>query len=119
MTINENNIADWDWELYYPIPIIENTPETIKQLRRQEAIQLKGMGAISNIDMLRMLDYPNAMQLEQNRINENNVMQLAKFLNDNPEIMNAVMSGVGNTEGTGEPSEENNEQENQRNKENS
>jgi hypothetical protein len=95
MTINQDNIADWNWEQYYPIPIIENTPEALKQLKRQEAIQLRGMQAISNLDMLRMLEYPNAMQLEQRRIQESQIMQLAEFLAANPEIAQAVMSGVG------------------------
>ncbi len=101
MVINKDNISDWNWERYYPIPIIENTPEAIKQLKRQEAIQLRGMQAISNLDMLRMLEYPNAMQLEQRRIQESKIMQLAQFLSENPEIAQAVMSGVGG----GEPEE--------------
>ena len=98
MTINQNNVADWNWESYYPVPIVENTPEVMKQMKRQEAIQLRGAGSISNLDMLRMLDYPNAMQLEQNRINESQVMQLAQFLSQNPDIANAIMSGTGEIE---------------------
>lgn len=96
--INEDNVSTWNWEQYYPVPIIENTPEAIKQMKRQEAIQLRGMSAISNLDMLRMLEMPNATQLEQNRINEQQVMQLAQFLAENPDVMNAVMSGVGGVE---------------------
>ncbi len=94
MTINEDNVSTWNWEEYYTVPMVENTPETLKQLKRQEAIQLKTSGAISNLDMLRMLDYPNAMQLEQNRINENQVLQLAKFLSENPDIANSMLSGT-------------------------
>lgn len=94
MTINPDNVSTWNWEEYYTVPMVENTPETIKQLKRQEAIQLRQGGAISNLDMLRMLDYPNAMQLEQNRINENQVMQLAQFLADNPDIANSLLSGT-------------------------
>jgi hypothetical protein len=94
MTINPDNVSTWNWEEYYTVPMVENTPETLKQLKRQEAIQLRTAGAISNLDMLRMLDYPNAMQLEQNRINENQVMQLAQFLAENPDIANSLMSGT-------------------------
>lgn len=95
MTINEGDVATWQWEEYYTIPLVENTPEAIKQLKRQEAIQLRQGGSISNLDMLRMLDYPNAMQLEQNRIQENQMMQLAQFLMENPDVFHAIMSGVG------------------------
>jgi hypothetical protein len=103
MMINEGNVTTWNWEEYYAVPIIENTPEVMKQMKRQEAVQLRQSGSISNLDMLRMLDYPNAMQLEQNRINENQIMQLAQFLSENPDIANAVLSGVsGGGQGEGE-----------------
>lgn len=95
MTINEGNLATWDYEDYYCVPIIENNPEAIRQLRRQEAIQLRQGQSISNLDMLRMLEYPNAEQLEQNRINENQILQVANFLAANPDILNAIMSGTG------------------------
>lgn len=97
-TLNEGNVANWDWEQYYTVPVIENTPEAMRQLKRQEAIQLRGQQAISNLDMLKMLEYPNAGQLEQNRINESQVLAMAQFLQENPEIMNALLSGTGDTE---------------------
>lgn len=95
MTINEGNLASWEYEDYYCVPIIENNPEAIRQLRRQEAIQLRQGQSISNLDMLRMLEYPNAEQLEQNRINESQILQVANFLANNPDILNAIMSGTG------------------------
>lgn len=95
--VNKNNMADWDWESYYTVPIIENTPEAIKQLKRQEAIQLRGAQAISNLDMLKMLGFTNANQLEQNRINESQMLQLAQFLQANPDVANAILSGVGSS----------------------
>lgn len=101
MTINQDNISTWNWEEYYTVPLVENTPETLKQLKRQEAIQLRTSRAISNLDMLRMLEYPNAMQLEKNRINEDKVMQLAQFLANNPDIANSLLSGTA-IDGEGE-----------------
>ncbi len=104
MTINQDNVSTWNWEEYYTVPLVENTPEMLKQIKRNEAIQLRSSGAISNLDMLRMLDYPNAMQLEQNRINESQVMQLAKFLSENPDIANSLLSGTA--VGAEQPSKE-------------
>lgn len=102
MTINRGDVSTWNWEQYYTVPMVENTPEMMKQLKRQEALQLRSQGAISNLDLLRMLDYPNAMQLEENRIRESQVMQLAQFLTENPEVMNAIMSGTGSGGGVTE-----------------
>lgn len=106
MTINRGDVSTWNWEQYYTVPIVENTPEMMKQLKRQEALQLRSQGAISNLDLLRMLDYPNAMQLEENRIRESQVMQLAQFLTENPEVMNAIMSGTGSGGGVAENEEQ-------------
>jgi hypothetical protein len=96
--INEGNIPTWDWTEYYCVPMVENNPEAIRQLRRQEAIQLRQGQSISNLDMLKMLEYPNAERLEQNRINENEMLKVANFLAANPEILNAIMSGTGEVE---------------------
>ena len=106
MTINRGDVSTWNWEQYYTVPMVENTPEMMKQLKRQEALQLRSQGAISNLDLLRMLDYPNAMQLEENRIRESQVMQLAQFLTENPEVMNAIMSGTGSGGGVAENEEQ-------------
>jgi hypothetical protein len=51
-----------------------------------------------------MLGYPNAMQLEQNRINESQIMQLAQFLADNPDIANSLLSGTA-VKGEDQPKE--------------
>jgi len=95
VTINEGGLPTWDYTEYYCVPMVENNPEAIRQLRRQEAIQLRQGQSISNLDMLKMLEYPNAEMLERNRINENQILQVANFLAANPDILNAIMSGTG------------------------
>ena len=97
VTINEGGLPTWDYSEYYCVPMVENNPEAVRQLRRQEAIQLRQGQSISNLDLLKMLEYPNAEMLERNRINENKILQVANFLAANPDILNAIMSGTGDT----------------------
>jgi len=94
-TINEDDIVLWDWEQYYTVPLIENNPEMVKQLRRDEAKQLRAGGEISRIDMFDMLDYPNGSQLNDNKLQEDGILQVVQILMANPDMMQAVLSGVG------------------------
>lgn len=104
-TINQDDVALWDWEQYFTIPMVENNPEMVRQLRRDEAKQMRAAGEISRIDMFEMLEYANAQQLNDNKLQEDGILQVVQILLANPDLMQSILSGVGSLEG--DPSAEN------------
>ena len=93
-TLNPGDVATWDWEQYYTVPMIENNPEMVKQLKRNEAMQLRGAGEISRIDLFEMLGYPNAERLNERKLQEDGILQVVQILMANPEIMQGILSGA-------------------------
>lgn len=92
MTINRGGQADWDWQRYLVEPIIENSPEAIKQLKKSEAMQLAGMGAITPVRMLDELGYNNAEQLVREADERNGLLAIIEKLRANPELMQMLQS---------------------------
>lgn len=94
--VNPNDMTDWDWERYYVQPVIENSPEMIKQLKEQRAMQLNGMRAISTVRMLFELGYNNAEQLAAEAFQEAGILQLIQAMQENPELMQKVQAIIQN-----------------------
>ncbi len=92
MTINFGGVPDWDWERYYVVPIIENSPEMVKQLKEQRAMQLKSMGAMSTVRMLQELGYNDAERIAQEALAEMNILAAVQKLQENPELLQAILS---------------------------
>jgi hypothetical protein len=88
--VNPSNMSDWDWERYFCVPIIENNPEMIKQLKENRALQLKGIGAMGTVRMLQELGYNNAEQIAAEAQEEAGIMQIIQILQENPELMQMV-----------------------------
>lgn len=84
ITVNRGGVSDWNWERYYSEPLIENSPEMIKQLKEQRAMQLNGMGAMSPVRMLYELGYNNAEQIIAEASQWNAVMGMAQRLLADP-----------------------------------
>jgi hypothetical protein len=100
MLMNAGGIVSWNWERYYCQPVLENNPEMVKQIRENRAVQLNSAGKLSTVDMLRELGYANAEKMWSNALNEAQILQAATFLQQNPQVLEAILSGVGDLTGS-------------------
>ena len=92
VTVNQFGINNYDWQKYYIEPIIENNPEAIKQLKKQEAMQLKGMGSMGTVRMLTELGYSNAEQIVEEAQSEQGILDVVQKLQENPELIQLIMN---------------------------
>lgn len=92
VTVNQFGINNYDWQKYYIEPVIENNPEAIKQLKKQEAMQLKGMGSMGTVRMLTELGYSNAEQIVEEAQSEQGILEVVQKLQENPELIQLIMN---------------------------
>lgn len=101
MTVNLGGKVDWDWERYFVEPIIENSPETIKQLKKQEAMQLNSMGAMGPVRMLYELGYNDAERIVAEADERNGILALIKRMQERPELkekLDAILTAADEAE---------------------
>jgi hypothetical protein len=94
MLVNEGNIPQFNAELYYCVPFVETTPEIMKQMEKDRAIQLNQAGKMSTVDMLNELQIPNPEQVWQRALDEQGLMQVVQILQENPDLMQSILSGA-------------------------
>jgi len=70
---------------YVVVDIVENT-EALKQLRQQQALGLFERQLLTKEDALRMQELPNTERLVDNLSKQDEMMQLAQAVNENPEL---------------------------------
>jgi len=70
---------------------LEQDPELIKTIKKQLAIQLHSDGLITGLDLLKDLNYPDAETKHKNKVAENELLQLAEMLQQNPEMVEQLM----------------------------
>ena len=86
MTVNKDDIPQFDPEKYYCIATVENSPETMKQMAKDRAIQLNGTGKMNTVDMLDILDYQNPEQMYNRALEEQGLLSGATMLKENPML---------------------------------
>lgn len=94
MMVNQGNISQFNPDLYYCVPYVDTTPEIMKQMERDRAIQLNQAGKLSSVDMLSELNYPNPEQTYQRAMEEQGILQVVQLLQENPDLMESILSGA-------------------------
>ena len=79
-----------DSEDYYCVVTIEQDPEIIKQAKKELAVMLSSKEAITNVDLLKMLDIPNAERLNENKLREQGILEIVAMLQQDPELMQEI-----------------------------
>lgn len=99
---------DVDFKVVYGI---DDDYENDKQFQANRALMLNERGAMSKLDMLREMRIINPEQIVENADEENQMIQLAKVIGSDPQLMAIVQQLVNNPEavkrlagGGGEPS---------------
>jgi len=100
-TVNEGNVNQFDSSLYYTAPYIDSTPEIMKQMEKDRAIQLADKGWMSPLDAMRLNDIPDAEILFQRAQEYNGMLQVFNLLQQNPELMQSILSGSANLQEKG------------------
>lgn len=88
--VNPNNIPQFNPDNYYCVPYVDTTPEIMKQMKADRAIQLNQAGKMSTVDMLTELNVPNPVQTYERAMAENQILQTVQLLQENPELMDAI-----------------------------
>ena len=86
ITVNSNNIPQFDPEKYYCEPAIETMPEVMQQMERDRAIQLNANGKMSTTDMLAELGYTNPEQIWSKALEEQGNLQMIQMIKQNPAL---------------------------------
>lgn len=96
--VNADNTNQFDSQLYYTVPFVDTTPEIMKQMEKDRAIQLADKGWMSPLDAMRINDIPNAELLYQRALESQGILQVVQLLQQNPELMQSILSGSAEIE---------------------
>jgi hypothetical protein len=73
---------------------VDQDYETDQEYRANKALMLRKMGLYSGLDTLRALDVPNADEVKDNADAENSVLEMAKEIAANPQLMQTVQAAM-------------------------
>jgi hypothetical protein len=90
LMVNQGNVSQFNPELYYCVPYVDTTPEVMKQMEKDRAIQLNATGKMSTIDMLNEINMPNPEMTYMRAMEEQGWMQVIEFFKANPDAMTEI-----------------------------
>lgn len=94
VVVNPGNVSQFNPDMYFVEPYVDSTPEVMKEVTKDRFIQLNQAGKISTIDMLTELNIPNAQAVYDRAMEENQILQIAQILKENPEVAQEIQKFV-------------------------